>query len=74
MQAVILEKLTPEQRGRIAPRVMQFHRAVELQNRRDTETLASLIRMLRNPRGADAERFADFVRGIVRQELDSKRS
>jgi hypothetical protein len=54
--------------------VRQFHRAVDLQNRRDSETVASLVRVLSKPRGADAERFTDFVRAIVRQELESKRS
>jgi hypothetical protein len=70
-----LEKLTPEQRGRIAPLVMQFHRAMDLRDRRDAETMASLVRSLTGPLGAGAEQFADFVRGIVKQEiLDSKRS
>jgi hypothetical protein len=67
-----------EQAARAEPRlaylIERFNRAIELQNRRDTETLAGLMRMLRNPRSADAEQFADFVRAIVRQEMDSRRT
>jgi hypothetical protein len=71
MQTAILEKLTPEQRGRIAPRVMQFHHAVDAQNWRDSEVLASLGRSLRSPRGADAERFIELLRGAV---MESERT
>jgi hypothetical protein len=54
--------------------VRQFHRAVDLQNRRDSETVASLVRVLSKPHGADAEQFAEYVRSIVKQELTNKRT
>jgi hypothetical protein len=54
---------------RLAVLVQRFYRAVDLQNRRDAETIASLVRVLRNPRGADAERFVELVRSIAREEL-----
>jgi hypothetical protein len=53
--------------------VQQFYRAVDLQSRRDSETLAGLVRALSNPRGADAERFVELLRGIVRQELGQQK-
>jgi hypothetical protein len=59
---------------KIPASLMQFCRAVELRERRDSETLAGLVRALSNPRGADAERFVELLRGIVRQELASKRN
>jgi hypothetical protein len=59
---------------RLAVLVRQFYRAVELRDRRDSETLAGLVRALSKPRGADAERFVELLRGIVRQELASKRN
>jgi mitochondrial fission protein ELM1 len=69
-------ELTPAQQQRVADLVGQIDRAVAARDRRDAETIASLIRMLTNPRGAaraDAHRFTEFVAAIVRQEiLDSK--
>ena len=56
---------------RLAVLIQQFNRAVEQQNRRDTETLASLMRVLRNPRGADAEQFIELLRGLIAQELET---
>lgn len=58
--------------ARLAVLIRQFHRAVDLQARRDSETAESLVRVLRNPRGTDADRFVELLRGIIRQELDSK--
>jgi hypothetical protein len=66
--------LTPAQQLRIADLVGQFDRAVKQRDRRDSETLAGLVRALSKPRGADAERFVELLRGIVRQELASKRN
>jgi hypothetical protein len=53
---------------RLAYLVRQFHRAMDLRDRRDTETMASLVRALSNPRGADAERFIELLRAIVQDE------
>jgi hypothetical protein len=58
--------------SRLVGLAAKFHRAVDLQNRRDAETIKSLTRMLRNPRGAQAVEFVELVRGIIAQELDSK--
>jgi hypothetical protein len=72
---LILEKITPEQRTPLAPMLAKFFRGLQHQNQRDVETLAGLMRTLQSPRGLarkDAELFADYVRGIVRAELDTK--
>jgi hypothetical protein len=67
-----------EQAGRDVPRpaflIRQFHHALSLQNRRDAETLASLTRMFRNPRSAQAEQFIKLLAATVRQELHNERS
>jgi hypothetical protein len=65
---LILEKITPEQRTLLAPRIAQFYRALEQQTRRDTETLASLVRVLSKPRGADAERLIE----LLQEKLESR--
>lgn len=65
-------ELTTEQTARLAPLIARFRRDAERQQQRDAEILASLGRVLSNPRGtarADAGRFTDFVRNIVRQEI-----
>jgi hypothetical protein len=59
-------KLTPAQQLRIADLVGQFDRAMDLRDRRDSEIITSLTRTLRNPRSADAERFIELLRGVVR--------
>jgi hypothetical protein len=64
--------LDGDQMVRLAPLIRKFAHAVEMRDRRDTETLAGLVRTLQSPRGLarkDAERLAEFVRSIVRQEL-----
>jgi hypothetical protein len=62
------QPLSPEQRTLLAPRIAQFYRALELQNRRDSEIVASLVRVLTQPRSADAEQFVELLRGV----MDSK--
>jgi hypothetical protein len=67
-----LSHLDGDQMVRLAPLIRQFARAVEIRDRRDTETLAGLVRTLHSPRGIarpTAEKFVELVRGIVRQEL-----
>jgi hypothetical protein len=62
---------------RLAPLVQQFHYAMEQQTRRDGETIASLVRTLQSPRVLarnDVELFGEYVRSIVRQELNSRRT
>jgi hypothetical protein len=74
---LLLEKITPERRTRIAPLIAEFYRGLQHQNQRDVETLASLSRTLHSPRGLarkDAELFGEYVRGIVRAELNSGRT
>jgi hypothetical protein len=71
----LLDAVSPEQRTLLAPRIAQFYRALELQNQRDVGALASLMRTLHSPRGLarkDAELFADYVRGIVKEELSKR--
>jgi hypothetical protein len=66
-----------DQWGRLAPLIRQFHCAMEQQARRDSETIASLNRTLHSPRGLarnDVELFGEYVRSIVRQELNSRRT
>jgi hypothetical protein len=79
----VLEKLTPEQRGRIVPALARIERALLKQSRQDAERLSSVVRVLRSGRDSglkdcagrtEVEMFSDFVRGIVRQELESQRS
>jgi hypothetical protein len=70
---LILEKITPEHRSKLAPMLAKFYRGLQHQNQRDTQTLASLVRALtRSGHERDARLFADYVRGIVRDELDTK--
>jgi hypothetical protein len=57
---------------RLAVLVERFHRAVDLQTRRDAATVASLTRVLRNPRSADAERLVELLRSIAREELETR--
>jgi hypothetical protein len=45
--------------------IQRFHRAVDAQNRRDAETIASMVRILRNPRTADAEKFVELLRSTM---------
>jgi hypothetical protein len=59
---------------RLAFLLERFNRTMESQRRGDVATLASLLRMLRNPRTADAEQFVELMREVARKELDSKRS
>jgi hypothetical protein len=63
-----------EQAGRDVPHLavllQRFNAAMEQQNRRDSEVLAGLMRMLRKPRSADAEGLIK----LIAQELDSKRN
>jgi hypothetical protein len=70
-----LEAQQIEQAVRAEPRlaylIERFNRAVDAQNRRDTEIITSLTRTLRNPRGSDAERFIELLRAIVQDEKRS---
>jgi hypothetical protein len=50
---------------RLGPLIRQFYRAIELQQRRDGETVASLSRVLRSPRSADAEKLVELLRGVL---------
>jgi hypothetical protein len=59
---------------KIPASLVALARQLEMRDRRDSQTLAGLVRVLSNPRGADAERFVELLRGIVRQELASKRN
>jgi hypothetical protein len=70
-----LPRPSADQWDRLAPLVRQFHYAAEMRDRRDGETIASLNRTLQSPRGIvrkDAELFADYVRGIVQDELGKR--
>jgi hypothetical protein len=62
------QPLSPEQRTLLAPRIAQFYRALEQQTRRDTETMASLVRVLTQPRSADAERLIE----LLQEKLESR--
>jgi hypothetical protein len=53
---------------RLAGLVRQFYRAVELRERRDTETLAGLVRALSNSHSPDAERLIE----LLQQKLTNK--
>jgi hypothetical protein len=67
--------LDGEQMVRLAPLIRKFAHAVEMRDRRDTETMASLVRTLQSPRGLarkDAERFDEYIRGLVQQELSKR--
>jgi hypothetical protein len=71
-----LKQHTIEQRyPRLDFLVRQFRRGMERQHQRDTETLTSIVRVLNTPRGVvrtDAERFTEFLRGIVKHKLDGR--
>jgi hypothetical protein len=61
---------------RLAFLIRQFRREIERQHRRDAETLSRIVRALRSPRSlasADAARFGELVRMMVRDELDCRR-
>jgi hypothetical protein len=56
---------------RLAFLVRRFHRAVERQHQKDAETIASLVRVLRNPRGiarTNADAFREIIREIAKEE------
>jgi hypothetical protein len=55
----------PVDMARLAGLIQRFHRAVDLQNRRDGEIITSLTRTLSKPRGADAERLVELIRTVV---------
>jgi hypothetical protein len=60
--------LPPDKAVRIAVLKAQLERTLA----RDALILAAVVRALKSPRGTariDAEAFAEFVRGIVREEL-----
>jgi hypothetical protein len=79
-----ISRPAPPELASLVPLIARFHRIMEQQKRRDIETIESLNRSLYSPRcdtkidaagRTGTERFADFVRSIVKQELlDSKRS
>jgi hypothetical protein len=61
--------------ARIAELVVRFNRGMQRQHQKDVETLAGLVRMLRNPHeiaSTDVALFDGYVRSIVQQELSKR--
>jgi hypothetical protein len=61
--------------ARIAELVVRFNRGMQRQHQKDVETLAGLVRMLRNPHeiaSTDVALFDGYVRSVVQQELSKR--
>jgi len=76
MQPTTQPELTQAERSRIAKLTGEFHRSMKRRHEHDSETLSSVVRVLNNGRSAaraDVERFKEFVRGILREELEKEK-
>jgi hypothetical protein len=62
-----LDDLTLEDRLKVAAAVSRFFEGLAAQQRQDVAIISSLVRTLRNPRGAarvEVEQFVELVSGI----------
>ncbi len=70
--AKVLGSITPDRVSRIAEAWHGYRRALQQQHQRDTEIVASLVRVLSDPRGvarAEVKALRDIIREIAREEM-----
>jgi hypothetical protein len=66
------ENLASADIAKLAILVRRFNASFEAQQKRDSETIAGLVRVLRNPRSdaarADVDAFREIVKQLIRED------